>query len=238
MPIMCRTKITTELRERLGAVSVGEAGRVPVALAGGGAIRTRSLHEWFGGDPIDRSHETMPLHIVVDALRRLRERGLIEHVLWVGLRSRPFPAFLSVCSGLLDRTVFVACASVHERLWVMDVALRSKVAVAVVGDGHGLRLAQSRRLQLAAQAGRGVCLLLRPAWEMPELSAATTRWGVRAAPSSTFRPRWTVSRLRDKHHLGATDDEREATVEWDHEKSCLRLLPVLADGQAAERAYA
>ncbi len=102
---------------------------------------------------------------------------------------------------LLKRSLFIDPPDDASRLWAIDLALRCPAIIVVVADGSGLRMAETRRLQLAAEASRGLALLARPPDELAELSAATTRWRVGPAPSPTGRPRWFVELLRCKGAL-------------------------------------
>ncbi len=83
--------------------------------------------------------------------------------------------------ALLEHSIFVDPPDEAGRLWAIDAALRCPSVVAVVADGSRLDLTATRRLQLAARAGATLGLVARPPREASELSAATTRWRVRAA---------------------------------------------------------
>lgn len=146
---------------------------------------------------------------------------------WVGLWPH---AVAVVRAGLpLSRCLVVRAASAADRLWAADLALRG--GVVVVADGSGLDLPATRRLQLAAEAGGGLCLLARPAREEKELSASATRWRVECAPSPTMNRRWRVGLLRCKGMRPG--GAREWVVE--HATGALRVAPDLRDrpGEAA-----
>lgn len=123
--------------------------------------------------------------------------------------SSPFWACLGARSGgveldrrLLAGSIFVDPPDDASRVWAIDVALRSPAVAAVIADGCRIAMAESRRLQLAAEAGGrhgGVlALLARTSGELDQLSAAATRWRVRRTPSPTSAPRWIVELLRCK----------------------------------------
>lgn len=133
-------------------------------------------------------------------------------VVWVGRRCWPFPPALvvrdvnGVCDRrLLERSVFVDTGLMAERVWAVEQSARCVGVAAVVADGSGLGMADSRRLQIAAagggaEKGRAV-LLARPAWERAALSAARTRW--RVCPDAGVgdagpRQGWVVELLRCK----------------------------------------
>lgn len=103
---------------------------------------------------------------------------------------------------LLSRSLFVDAA--RHRPWAIEAALRCPSVAAVVADGSGLDMRATRRMQLAAEAGRSFGLLARPAREERELSAAATRWRVRRSlrRDADPRPRWTIELLRCKSVRG------------------------------------
>lgn len=160
-------------------------------------------------------------------------RGL---VLWIGRRCWPYPPGLVGPSGdarLLKRSVYVDPPTREDRLWAMDVALRSPAAAVVVADARGLSMAGSRRLQLAAEAGGAIGLLARRPDERGEISAAATRWLVSPGSPDALdhaRPTWTLRLLRRKGLRPMTEDARDWTVRLD---DGTRLVSVDAD--AADR---
>jgi len=79
-----------------------------------------------------------------------------------------------------------------DTLWAMEEGLRCSSLAAVVGEVKAGDLTASRRLQLAAEASGVTALLLRPASDAPDASAAATRWRIGAAPS---RPRGWAAEL-------------------------------------------
>ncbi|MEN1705087.1 MAG: hypothetical protein AAGJ54_06180 [Planctomycetota bacterium] len=83
-------------------------------------------------------------------------------------------------------------------MWAIDQALRCPGVAAVIADGRGFSMAESRRLQLAAAVGGGIGLIARPLRERGELSAAKTRWLVTPRVSDTHNQAWTVELLRCK----------------------------------------
>jgi len=172
-------------------------------------------------------------------------------VVWIGRLIRPYPHLLlrgrapvgrfasfrqSTANArdrlLLERSLFIDPPDDGTRLWTIDLALRCDAVTAVIADGRGLSMPQTRRLQLAAEAGGALVLLARPPEEEAELSAAMTRWRIAPAPSSTDRPRWSIELLRRKGARGglnvtaagrARATRPPAVIEEPHhERSCTR----------------
>lgn len=78
--------------------------------------------------------------------------------------------------ALLESSLFIDPPDDAARLWAIDLSLRSMVGGIVIADGSRLDMPATRRLQLAAEAGRSIALIARPPHELNELSAAATRW--------------------------------------------------------------
>lgn len=176
----------------------------------GVALAAGRLHEWVldDGGPEHGRWWAAPLTLLIHLARAAARASGGDRVFWIGRRCWPYPPALAGGEEheqrLLRCSVFVDPPDAGARLWAIDLALRSGAAAAVVADAGGLDMAASRRLQLAAEAGaaRGgalsLGLLARPPWEVKALSAASTRWAARLAPSPNAAPRWTVELLRCK----------------------------------------
>jgi len=106
--------------------------------------------------------------------------------------------------GLLpSNLILVRADRAADALWAMEEALRCPaVAGALLSqpDHARLDLTATRRLQLAAEAGGALGLLLRPDAPQIEPTAATTRWRIGAASggSGPEEARWAVELLRAK----------------------------------------
>ncbi len=199
-----------------------------------GGLARGTLHEWFGqtDDEQDRRAPLPPLAI----LAHLTHRAIIEDrpgVIWIGRRCWPYPPLLARRpageGSLLEHSVFVDARDHGERVWALDVALRSPAVAAVIGDAGGLSMAESRRLQLAAAAGGTLGLIVRPLRELGEISAARTRWLVRSEPSHTGAPGWRVELLRCKGMRPLSEDARQIAVRWSHETGDVGVVPDALD---------
>jgi len=186
-----------------------------------------------------------PLCILTDLARRAvcaHDRHRNDHtmreapttmVVWIGHVCRPYadmlapsPAPITFGAGrigrwpdLRSRSIFVIPKTDAERLWAIDVALRSSVVAAVIADGRGFGLAETRRLQLTAEGSRARLWLVRPPGERRVLSAAGLRWLVRVRPTARDRPRWRITLDRVKAHADLRHLTRlrpHWTVEWNH----------------------
>ncbi len=160
------------------------------------------LHEWFPATGLP------PFAVLIGLAWDLVDLHSTTWVYWVGERCWPYPHALLRRSPdghdrrLLHRSVFVDAASRADRVWATEVASRGAGPRVVLGDGRGLSMAESRRLQLAAAAANTSVQLVRPDIERAELSAAQTRWRVAPQPDIGSSQAWSVELVRSR---GRTD---------------------------------
>lgn len=199
-----------------------------VDAALGGGLLAGAVHEWVaaadeGAAWGNESRKYLPpLALLMHLARRAmggrasekqgQGRGQGQWAVWVGRSCFAHPHGLvvegeAVDSAVLERTLWVDPPDQAGRLWAIDLAARCAGVAVVVADGHGLDMAATRRLQLAAEAGTTLVLLTRSAREHQTLSAATTRWVARPAVSETSRPRWEIELLRCKGMQRGTGKE-------------------------------
>jgi len=226
-------------------------GWAEIDTALGGGLSMAALHEWFGVAPSKhfvtcqeeqtRRNAWMPplvplVHLVRQAMKRT---SFSQHSIWIGRQCIPYGGVVMGSDGnrrVLDRSLFVVADGPNDRLWAIDLALRSKSVGLVIADGSGFDMAATRRIQLLAKAQQTPVLLVRPPWEVPELSAAQTQWLVRweASPgqvyeeSNSFHPRWSLELLRCK---GMQPDSSPCVwvLEWDRGESAVRLSTPMAN---------
>lgn len=74
-----------------------------------------------------------------------------------------YPPAAIPCGMDLDRLLVIRPRRAPDALWAVDQSLRCPAIAAVVAWLDRLRPEQSRRLQLAAEAGKGLGLILKPA---------------------------------------------------------------------------
>lgn len=190
------------------------------------------LHEWFSDD--DRSHgwDWLPsMSVLIGLARRAVDvragsrSGAVRRAVWIGRRCWPYPPAL-VWRGpsgtdrrLLHASLFVDPASRQERVWAIELAARCVGVGAVIADGSGLSMAETRRLQLAST--NTPLLVARPARESRELSAARTRWRVEPCAidenESDRCQGWAVELMRCKGlRPEAPEDARRWLVRRNH----------------------
>lgn len=155
-------------------------------------LRGGRMHEVVAGETGDAAAR-------VFATRVAGNRGGM--CLWIMGRHMP-PLCPHGLSGLLDpdALIVVEVSTSLDGLWTAEEGLRSgAVRTVVLESERTLDLLQSRRLQLAAEAGRAVGLFLGPD---SGNTAAETRWQCRTLPSTDARViRFDWQQLKNKKGL-------------------------------------
>ncbi len=186
---------------------------IDAALPGGGLARG-ALHEVLGTGS-DLHHAAVAARFAAGVLARLP-----GPVLWVMERADLFAPGLAGAGLHPDRVVYARAPRQHPGgkaggrsgvLLVMEEGLRHRGLAGVVAELSGpLSLTASRRLQLAAEDGGAMALVLRRPWTgdvSAGATAAATRWQVGALPSAPAMPhapdvpglgqvRWRLNLLR------------------------------------------
>lgn len=233
-------------RGRARGVALGVPA-IDAALPAAGLARP-GMHEIAAAGPGDVGAATGFL------LALLARAAPASPVLWCRLATgdpgAPYPPGLARAGLAPGRLVLLAVRRGIEALWAAEEALRQG-GLAVVAEVDAIGLTEGRRLQLAAEAGGSVGLLLRRA-DAPVATAAragggaggraarpagvaSTRWRVAAAPSAAppdipgvGPPRWAVALERARG-----GGEGSWTVEWDDATNHLAVVAGLADRAAA-----
>jgi len=140
--------------------------------------------------------------------------------------------------GTLSRTVFLRPANDADELWAVDQALRCPGVGAVLTKCGRIEQRNFRRLQLAAECGGTLGLLIRPAQLRGRPTWADVQWLIEPWPS---RDRWRlrVEILRCRGGTGGKSvilelDETNTWQEVDHANP-LHPPAELADSTTAHR---
>ena len=126
-------------------------------------------------------------------------------VTWIGAKPDAAPQGLHRFGLEPAGMLFVAATEAADALWATEEALRCSVVAGALLIAPPLSLTAARRLQLAAEAGGGLGLLLRPDDGAVSPTTALTRWRVAAAgavPGTTSAldrlPSWRLELLRSR----------------------------------------
>lgn len=202
----------THLRESLGAIVACGISAEPALPFG---IAELDMHLAAGGLRIDALHEVAAARSGWgdDAAASLFLAGIAARtsgpVLWVVRRRDLFAPGLYQAGLTPNRVIHAEARDDAELLAMMEDALRHRGLGAVVGEAKRVSMTATRRLQLAAEGGGTLALLLRQHAKVGEdplaiPSAATTRWRIAPMPSVPLavegvgRARWRVALVRQR----------------------------------------
>lgn len=174
-----------------GEDAVPLAPAIDAALPWGGLPRA-ALHEVLAAEPGAATSFA--------ALALARAGGT---VLWIAPDPDAWPPGLARFGLSPAQLVLVRAAREQDGLWAMEETLRCPAVGAALLMVRGeLDLTAARRLQLAAEAGGVLGLLLRPDEDGAAPTAALTRWRVGAIASESANshtlgdPAWSLELLR------------------------------------------
>lgn len=139
--------------------------------------------------------------------------GAARLVAWIDPNHWPYPPALRQAGLDLARCLVVRPRDTREQAWAIDLALRSGACDVVVAWLHHLDDRSLRRLQLAAEEGGALGLLLRPQGFARVASPAAVRLLVAPLPSrAPARRRLQVTPLRCRG--GAVLGSDAVVLEW------------------------
>jgi hypothetical protein len=131
----------------------------------------------------------------------------------------------------LDRVYLLRPQQREDVIWSIAECLNCKGVAATVATVDRLSRIEARRLQLAAERGGGIGLLLRPmirtqaGAQAPQIYAAATRWVVAPARGERTVQRWEVKLIHGHGgRIGQT-----VILEHSRETNLMRTLDKLAD---------
>lgn len=209
---MADPAVLKQLRETLAGLETGGFRRRPVLPFGLEPIDSRLAD---GGLRLDSLHEIAPASrdMAEDCAATLFVSGIAARawgpVLWVVRRRDLFAPGLAQAGLDPKRLIYAEAADDAEVLAIMEEGLRHRGLGAVIGEAKRADMTATRRLQLAAEGGRTIALLMkRHAREGSDPirvpSAAVTRWRVGCVPSAPLpvpgvgRARWRVTLARQR----------------------------------------
>jgi protein ImuA len=194
-------------------------------LAPGGALRRGAVHEVLA----EPSHGT-PLFFAMLLARAGSNSGAL---VWCDPHHEIYPPALAAQGIDLERLFLLQPKTPAEQTWAVAECLKCKgVAAVVAGVKQRLSRLEARRLQLSAERGGGVGILLRPAGKVSAEHAAATRWLVRPAPGERTVQRWEVQLVHG--HGGRVG--QAVILEHSRETNRVRAVEKLAGGRGRTEA--
>ena len=237
-PLDTQTGVLAQLRETLRAIE-GDGHRrretLPFGIGGidsrlaDSGLRLDALHEVTAATPSLGDDASATLFMAGIAARAWGP------VLWVVRRRDLFAPALYQVGLAPERVLYAEAADDAEVLALMEEGLRHRALGAVIGEARRVGMPATRRLQLAAEGGRTIALLMKRharegADPLGAPSAAVTRWRVGSAPSTprpvpgVGRARWHLSLARQRG-----GEPFQLTVEASDETGRIALPAKLVD---------
>ena len=174
-------------------------------------------------------------------------------IVWSDPHGELYPPALAALGIPLERLFLLHPADEAEQVWAVAECLRCPGVAAVVAAlperRKRLTRVEARRLQLAAERGGGVGLLLRASGRgsaPPPEHAAATRWLVRPEPGERNVQRWRIQLLSGhggrvgesvilEHHRGNDDNTSLGTDRHRQRVRPVAAHPVHPAAQLADR---
>lgn len=119
----------------------------------------------------------------------------------------------------LAKVIFVRPQSQADAMWAVDQALRTQTVAAVIGELERIDDRSARRLQLAAESGQGLALLLRGWQARQQPSWAEVQWMVRSEFNSRELHRGGINGQESRRR---ELDRRQPARHWHVQLSRLR----------------
>jgi protein ImuA len=116
-------------------------------------------------------------------------------IIWSDPDAALYPPALAAAGIPLDRLFLLRPRSEADEVWALAECLRCKGVAATVASPKRLSRIEARRLQLAAEDGGGVGILLRRCGAGSSQYAAATRWLVAPVPGERTVQRWRLQLL-------------------------------------------
>lgn len=134
------------------------------------------------------------LHLLSPARLRGAE-GKAATVIWIDPDRRFYPPAARSAGIDLSR-LYLIHPKPADLVWTLSDCLRCREVTAVVAPvGSRLSRVEVRRIQLAAEHGNTVAVLLRSRGKGDDIYAAATRWQVAPLPGDRLTQRWSMEFL-------------------------------------------
>lgn len=217
-----RARLARPQRGGVGADSVPVAEPVDAALPGGAGLPRGAAHEVAATEGDSGSAFGFAALLAARACAGPEP----QTTFWIEPEPSIWPAG-AIRFGLRPESLVVVAASGVDSLWAAEEVLRCPaVGAACLVCPRPLDMPASRRLQLAAEAGGGLGLVLLRPEALAQPSAARTRWRIAAAPGTGERsydlgqPAWNLELVKA---VGGRPGRWELV--WDEGRQALQPRP-------------
>jgi hypothetical protein len=152
-------------------------------------------------------------------------------VIWSDPHRELYPPALATLGVDLNNLILLRPKSEADELWAIAECLRCSAVAVTIAAPQKLSQIEARRLQLAAERGGGVGLLLRHTGRTSTHYAAATRWLISPARGERTIQRWKIQLL---HGHGGRVGEN-VFLEYSRENHSVRAIEKLPHRQTATK---
>jgi protein ImuA len=183
----------------------------------------------FANRSTDESRNSS-LALTLTLSQREKEPESASPVIWCDPSGEVYPPALASLGFDLTNIYLLHPQNQLDESWAITECLRCRGVGAVIASPQRLTRIEARRLQLAAETGGTVALLLRQRGRGDSIYAAATRWLVQPYPGERTIQRWTIQLLHGHGgRIGQT-----VFLEWCRETNSVRAVEKLSDRQVAQ----
>jgi protein ImuA len=176
-------------------------------------------------------HEILsePAHGIPRFFALVLARAITGNIVWCNPSGTLYPPAIAAAGISLDKFFLLHPKSQADQSWAIAECLRCRGVGATVSQVSRLSRIEARRLQLAAEKGGGIGLLLRPMDRNASTYAAATRWLVSPCPGLRTVQRWNVQLI----HAHGGRIGQTVILEHHRETNTVCAVEKLADRQVA-----
>lgn len=116
-------------------------------------------------------------------------------IVWCDPQRTLYPPAVAAMGVDLQRLYLLRPRNATEESWALAECLRCRGVAVTIASVDKLSRLEARRLQLAAEAGGGIGLLLRPLSRHADVYAAASRWLIEPSPGQRTTQRWKIQLL-------------------------------------------
>jgi protein ImuA len=175
-------------------------------------------------------HEILfqPCHKTPRFFALLLARAAGGNIVWCDPDHTLYPPAALAAGIPMEKLFLLHPKSAADQFWAVAECMRCKGVGATIAQASRLSRIEARKLQLAAEKGGGVGLLIRPLDRHASIYAAATRWLVAPYPGLRTVQRWKIQLI----HAHGGRVGQTVILEHNRETNTVRAALQLADRQS------
>jgi protein ImuA len=155
-------------------------------------------------------------------------RATSRAIVWCDPRRTLYPPAVEAAGIPLEKIFLLHPQTPQDQSWAIAECMQCKGVGATIAQVSKLSRIEARRLQLAAEKGGGIGILLRPMDRNASLYAAATRWLLAPVPGLRTLQRWKIQLI----HAHGGRVGKTVILEHCRETNTLRAAEPVADRQS------